>query len=130
MDKFSQVFALLAGVVIIFGPLAVGLTKLVDMVRNMVDPTGVRFAGARWVWNVLALVLGLVVALVFEMNVMAQVLDLIPQFSDSTALDGVVGQVLTGVGMAGMASYHHETMDRKSAEAKVLQAQIVRTTQS
>lgn len=126
MEQFSQVFALLAGVVIIFGPLSVGLTKLVDMVRNLVDSDG---SAPKWAWNVLALVLGVVVAIVFEMNVMSQVLDLIPQFSDGTSLDGALGQVITGVGMAGMAAYHHETMDRKSAEAKILQSQVVRNVQ-
>lgn len=127
MEQFTQVFALLAGVVVIFGPLSVGLTKLVDMTRNLVDKDD---TAPKWAWNVLALVLGVVVAVLFEVNVMSQVLALLPRFSDSTTLNGVVGQVVTGVGMAGMAAYHHETMDRKSSQAKAAIAAIPVNTQS
>lgn len=112
-------FALIAGVVVIFGPLSIGLTKLVDEARNLFDAGN---TAPKWTWPLLALALGLVVCLVFELNVMAEVLALIPRFSDSTILDGTVGQVVTAVGMAGMASYHHEHMDAKSQEAAANEA--------
>lgn len=120
MEQLSQVFALIAGVIVIFGPLATGLTKLVDMVRWWDTDDSV----PKIVWILLAWGLALVVCLVFELNVMAQVLALIPRLSDSTILDGVWGQIITAAGMAGMASYQHERMDRNSAEAKALKATV------
>lgn len=126
MEQLAQVFALIAGVVVIFGPLAIGLTKLVDTVRWWDTDDSV----PKIMWILLAWVLALVVCLVFELNVMAQVLALIPRFSGSTLLNGVWGEVITAAGMAGMASYQHERMDRNSAEAKALIATVPVNTQS
>lgn len=109
----SNVVAWVAGAVLLLGPGAVGVTKLVDAVRSL-DKNDTWPA---WVWIATAFVIGVGSCLVFEMNLVASLVVELPRFTDSTVLNGTVGQVVTGVAIAGMASYQHERMDRTASEA-------------
>ena len=90
------------------------ITKIVDFVRNA-------FAGGegsqppKWLWNLLALVLGVVVALVFDLNIFAEITD-----SSGPAW---AGQVVTGLGMGATGSGWHEVLDALSGTAKSARAE-------
>ena len=60
-------------------PLSVGVTKIVDTIRNLVDRAGKL---PKVTWNVLALVVGLAVALGFEINLLAPIAAAIPALED------------------------------------------------
>lgn len=107
----NDVFALLTATAVAFGPLAVADTKLVDMVRNLLP------SGPRWLWNVLAFGIGIAVCVLFQLNVVDALVHQVPALAD-TDLSGVSGQLLTGLGVGGFASYWHERMDLASARAK------------
>lgn len=107
----ENVFGLLTAVAVAFGPLAVGVTKLVDGARNILP------GGPKWLWNVLAFVIGVLVCVAFQIDALAALVAQVPAFGDKT-LDPVVSQVLTGLGVGGMSSYWHERMDLASSRAK------------
>ena len=88
---------------------ALTITKVVDFVRNLVKDKE-RQESLKWLWGGGALVLGLVVAFVFEINVFAD-------FSDSRA-NGALGTVLTGLGMGATGSAWHEVLDAFSSNAR------------
>jgi membrane-bound ClpP family serine protease len=125
-DQLAPVFALIAGLVVTFGPLAIGLTKLVDGIRSIVDRTP-ESPWPDWVWIAVAFVIGIGVCLGFEINVADALIQQVPAFNGSTALEGAAGSVFTGAGMAGMASYWHNTMKVKSAKAAEAKANAVTT---
>jgi len=125
-DQLAPVFALIAGLVVTFGPLALGLTKLVDGIRSIVDTTP-ESPWPDWVWILTAFVVGIGVCLGFEINVADALIASVPAFKGSTALEGWVGSVFTGAGMAGMASYWHNTMKLKSSKAAESKANAVTT---
>ena len=81
--------------VAIAGPLAVTVAMLVEIVRRAVDPESARVP--KVVWPVLSLALGVALALVWEINAMAE-------FGDTTQAQGTLGQVLTGLAIGGFAS--------------------------
>jgi hypothetical protein len=87
---------------------AMVVTKVVDLLRNMFDTTPPK--RPKWLWNVLALALGVAVALVWHVN-------MLDNFT-STAPQGVFGQLLTGLAIAGAASGWHELFDTLSGTAK------------
>lgn len=107
----QQVFDLLAAVVVAFGPLAVGVTKIVDGIRNALP------GGPKWLWVPLAMVVAILVCVLFQIDVVAALAAQVPAFADKT-LDPFVSQLLTGIGVGGMASYWHERMDLASSRAK------------
>jgi hypothetical protein len=125
-DQLAPVFALIAGLVVTFGPLAIGLTKLVDGIRSIVDRTP-ESPWPDWVWILVAFVIGIAVCLGFEINVADALIQSVPAFDQSTALEGVWGSVFTGAGMAGMASYWHNNMKVKSAKAAEAKANAITT---
>jgi hypothetical protein len=86
---------------------AIVVTKIVDFVRNSIDADAkVR----KWVWNVLALGLGLVIALSFGLNVFTS-------FSDNATGDWA-GRILTGLSIGATGSGWHEFFDLLSSTAK------------
>lgn len=107
----EQVFGLLTALAATFGPLAIGITKLVDGVRNVMP------GGPKWLWNVLAVGLGVLVCWLFSIDAISAIAAQVPAFADKT-LDPLAGQLITGVGVGGMASYWHERMDLASSRAK------------
>jgi hypothetical protein len=87
------------------------VTKAVDMLRNLFDPDG---RAPKWVWNAVSFALGIAVALIWKIN-------LLDNFG-TTGINGVSGQVLTGLAIAGSASGYHELFDTLSSTAKKAKA--------
>lgn len=101
-------------------PLSVGVTKIVDTIRNLFGTK--EAAVPKVVWNILALVLGVAVALGFEINLVEPIAKAIPALKD-WSVDPVAGQILTGLALGGMAGFWHEKMDAWSSEAKALKTE-------
>lgn len=110
----EQVFALLTAAAVAFGPLAMGVTKLVDGLRGIADPAD---KAPRWLWIAAAWIVSIVVAVAFGLNVVGSLAAEVPKLADID-LSGTAGEVLTGAGMASFASYWHGRMAKASAEAK------------
>jgi hypothetical protein len=113
VGAFAPVLAWIVAVGVAFGPGALAVTKLVDGVRSF-DTTD------SWppvVWIVLAFAIAIVACVAFEINVVGGLWSQLPAAAGSSALNGIVGQALTGAGIAGTASWHHERMDRTSSQA-------------
>ena len=87
---------------------AVTITKVVDFIRTAFD----RDDNPRLkpLWAGLALVLGMVGAVVFEINIFGEI-------SNSRG-DSVFGMLLTGAGMGAAGSAWHEVLDAASSSAK------------
>jgi hypothetical protein len=86
---------------------AILITKLVDFCRNAFDAHD---KAPKFIWNVLALGLGIAVALIFELNMFGNV--------SGSKVQEVLGQVLTGLGMGATGSGWHEVLDALSGTAK------------
>lgn len=115
MEDVTGVFvAALAAAV----PLAVLVTKATDLIRNLVGDNGAN-TSLRWVWNVVPLALGVGLCLGWGYNVAAALAHTIPALAENSRLDGVLGQVLTGLAIGGMAGFWHEKLDQWSSAAKV-----------
>lgn len=112
--EVGPAIAWIGALAVAFGPGAMGITKLVDFVRDFDK-------GDTWpkfVWIALAFVIALVICLGFQVNIIGGFFKELPAFQGGTQLDGVAGQILTAVGLAGAASYWHERMDLASSAAK------------
>ncbi len=117
-SDFGQIgpaIAWLGALAVAFGPGAMGITKLVDFLRDTFDKTDKL---PRFTWIVAAFVIALAICLGFEVNIIGGFFKELPAFSGSSSMDGVSGQILTGIGLAGAASYWHERMDLASSTAK------------
>jgi len=112
----EDVFALLTAVAVAFGPLAVAVTKLVDMLRNLLDRTP-ESPWPKWVWNLAAFVIAGLVCVLFQLDVASALVAQVPRLS-GLSLTGTAGQLLTALGVGGFASYWHEHLDALSAKAK------------
>lgn len=116
MDNVTGVFiAFLVAAV----PLAVLVAKVVDTVRNLIDNAD---SVPKWVWNVLALVVGVLICLGWGFNLVATLARSIPAFEGNDWADGVAGQILTGLAIGAMAGFWHEKMDQWSSAAKANRA--------
>ena len=87
---------------------ALTITKVVDVVRTAFDKDDNPKLKPLWASG--AIVLGVIVAVVFEINVFADV-------SESRG-EGIFGMVLTGAGMGATGSAWHEILDAFSSSAK------------
>ncbi len=87
---------------------ALVITKIVDFTRNAFDKNTV--LKGSWVWNALALGLGLACALIWQINIFANV--------SHTYVQGWAGEVLTGLAMGASGSGWHEVLDVLSSTAK------------
>jgi hypothetical protein len=83
------------------------VTKLVDFGRNAFDPHD---AKRKWIWNLLALGLGVAMALLFEIDVLQ------PYEHNDTAV--LAGRFLTGLAIGAAGSGWHEALDALSGVAK------------
>jgi len=88
-------------------PIAVGVTKAVDLVRNAIDPND---SIPKVVWNILAFVFGVALCIGWQVN-LASAAGL-----KQSSLAGTAGQILTGLALGAMASFWHEAMDAWSAK--------------
>lgn len=109
---FDQVFAVITAVGLAFGPLAIGVTKLVDGVKHLIDASNTMDG---WVWVVLAFALGIGTCFLFHINVLGPIVAQVPRLSDMN-VNGAPGEIVTGLGVAGMASYWHEHLALRKAQ--------------
>jgi hypothetical protein len=116
----NEAFAAFTAFLIAALPLSVGVTKIVDTVRNLLGTK--EAAVPKVVWNILALVVGVAVALGFEINLLAPISAAIPALKDWT-VDPTAGEIITGLALGGMAGFWHEKMDQWSSEAKAAKAE-------
>lgn len=112
METFGGV---LAAFLVAAIPLAMTVTKLVDTVRNALGEAQAKVP--KVVWNLLAFVLGIIIALAFEINLIAPIAAAIPALKDWSP-DSTMGEVITGLGLGAVASGWHEKFDQLSAAAK------------
>lgn len=89
-------------------------TKVVDLVRNATDEDNV---APKWVWNVVALAVGLGMCLGWQIDVTAAAIKLVPALA-SARLDGVAGQAVSGLIVGGASGFFHEFFDLLSSKAK------------
>ena len=111
----GAVLGAFASLAVLIGPLAILVTKLTDFVRNLIDPKAVM---PKVVWSVVPLVIGVVVCLLWQFNVMGAFVQLIPAFKDSDAMTGAWGQVLTGLAAGATAGGWHDKFAKSSAIAR------------
>ena len=111
----NEAFAAFTAFLIAALPLAVGVTKIVDTVRNLFGDAQARVP--KVAWNILALVVGVLFALGFELNLFDALAAAIPAIKGDIAA-GTAGQVLTGLSIGAMAGFWHEKMDEWSSTAK------------
>lgn len=99
------------------GPLAIMVTKSVDFLRNALDKND---TWPKWSWNVASFAIGAGYCLLFAVNLAATV-----AFRPEVAskLDGVWGQLLTGLAIGAVASFWHEHMSAASAKSTALYAE-------
>lgn len=79
---------------------ALVITKLVDTVRNAVDPQANL---PKVVWNVSAFVIGIVVCLIWDVNMLENF--------GSNELQDTAGEVLSGILLGAGGSAWHEVLD-------------------
>lgn len=109
-----------AAVIVAVGPVAMFCTKVTDFIRNAFD------SGDTWpkaTWNVVPIVVGVAFCLGFQLNAVTALVHAIPALANSSALDGVGGQVLTGLVGGTFAGYWHEKLDAMSSAAKASKAE-------
>jgi hypothetical protein len=93
----------------IVGPVSLMVTKLVDLIRNAIDPNDT--VPKTW-WNVASFGLGIAVASVWHINAAVSMLPADSQLQDWG------GIVLTGLVVGAVASGWHELLDALSSVAK------------
>jgi ABC-type nickel/cobalt efflux system permease component RcnA len=87
------------------------VTKLVDLLRNTIDPEG-KFTGRlKAIWNILAIAIGIGVALIWQLNIL-------PATFAHSVSQKWAGWIITGIAMGGVASGWHELFDTLSGIAK------------
>jgi hypothetical protein len=96
-------------------PLAVTVTKVVDTVRNLLGDAEAKVP--KVVWNLLALVVGVIVALAFEINLIAPIAEAIPGLKDWSP-SSTMAEIISGLAIGAMGSFWHEKMDEWSSIAK------------
>ena len=68
---FGETTAALAAFLVVAGPLSVGVTKIVDFIRNLFDSNR---SAPSWLWNAVAFVLGIAVCLGWGVNLVGAVI--------------------------------------------------------
>jgi len=122
----EDVFAVFTTFVIAVLPLAVGVTKAVDLIRNVADKDD---SWPKLSWNAASFVLGVGLCVGWQFNFMAPLAAAIPALKGSSALSGVSGQLLTGIAVGAMASFWHEKLDAWSSAASASKATVPTGTQ-
>lgn len=110
----DNVTGALAAFLLAAGPLAVGVTKGVDLLRNLFDQQD---RAPSWVWNVAAFGVGVALCVGWRFNPVAGLIDAIPATEGTSTLTGVAGQVLSGLILGGMAGFWHEPLSGWGAKA-------------
>jgi hypothetical protein len=97
-------------VVVVATVFAALVTKLVDLVRNLLAEAKVPKA----TWNVLAAAFGILMAYIWKINLLDNY--------GSEGIQGFSGQFITGLAIAGSSSGYHELFDVLSSNAKKAKA--------
>lgn len=100
-------------------PLALSVTKAVDLVRSLVDPDPLNPRLPKASWIVLAFALGVGLCVGWQFNLMATLAHSIPALANSSHLDGFAGQFLTGLSVGGMSGFWHQKLDQWHSAALV-----------
>ena len=99
------------------GALSLTVTKAVDFFRNVLDKQD---TFPKYIWNILALVIGLALCVGWNINLAEGAVRLVPALEQggiSSSLTGTAGSILTGL-VVGMASgFWHELLDALSSVA-------------
>lgn len=103
-------------------PFSVGVAKIVDTIRNALGTAEPKVP--KVVWNLVALVAGVIFALAFEINLIAPIAAAIPALKD-WSIDATAAEVATGLALGGMAGFWHEKMDEWSSRAKAARPPVV-----
>ena len=85
------------------------VTKLVDLVRKF-DP---KDTAPKWIWLLLSIAFGVAIALIWQVDAFVEM-----NVSSTSRLQGISGQILTGVLVGGFGSGWHEVFDALSSSAK------------
>ena len=109
----NEAFAAFTAFLIAALPFSVGVTKIVDTIRNALGKAEAKVP--KVVWNLLALVVGVIFAIAFEINLVAPIAAAIPALKD-WSIDPTAAEVATGLAL--MAGFYHELMDKWSSTAK------------
>src|SRR6266542_7150744 len=83
------------------------VTKVVDLLRNAFDSVG---KAPKWVWNLVAIGLGVVAAFGWQLNLL--------EGFKGTSISVGMGKFFTGLAIGGMSSGWHELFDSLSGAAK------------
>ena len=110
----DQVIAVFTAFLTAALPLSVGVTKFVDLCRNLFDSNGTAPA---FVWNVVAFAGGVGLCVGWQFNLVASLAGSVPALAASSALSGVAGQVLTGLAVGGMAGLWHNKLEHWSSQS-------------
>lgn len=103
-NPFSATISALVATLVLAGPVAIAVTKLVDFCRNLFDQSD---RLPPWVWNVLAFGFGVALCLGWGINLMGGIVSTIPALAESDALNGTAGTILTGLLVGGAAGFWH-----------------------
>jgi hypothetical protein len=96
-------------------PLGVTVTKVVDFVRNLLGAAEKNVP--KWVWSLLALVVGVAIALGWEINLLAPVAAAIPVLKDWSP-SSTMAEIISGLAIGAMGSFWHEKLSAWSAQSK------------
>jgi len=97
---------------LLVGPFAIVVTKLVDLLKRAVDPNQERVPV--FIWTLAGLLMGVGVALLWQLDYT----DIIVGLPESIGrLEGVWGQVFTGLGIGAVAAGWHEVFKVLSSTA-------------
>lgn len=108
----QEVTALFTAFLIAAVPLAIGVEKATQAVRALVDRNGT------WptvIWIIVSFVLGVGLCLGWQLNLAVTFEHAIPALANDTHLDGVAGQLLTGLAIGAMAGVWHDRLALWSA---------------
>lgn len=103
----QDVGAIFVAFVIAAVPLAIGVQKALQVVRDLVNPSG---SWPSWLWVAAAFVAGVLLCVGWQLNLASTLEHGIPALAGDTHLDGVAGQVLTGLGIGAMAGVWHDKL--------------------
>jgi hypothetical protein len=113
-------------VIVSLAALALTVEKIVSFLRHALPSEG----WPTWVWNVVAMVVGLGFALGWQINLVPSVLGLIPAFKASTALTGTSGQILTGLAIGASAGFAYGILQALEATVHRNQSAVPSGTQN
>jgi hypothetical protein len=115
MEQFGPAIAAIAAVILVAGPVAVGVAKLTDFIRNLVDA---EHKLPSFLWNVVPIVLGILACVGWGINLLAAVVSAVPALQEQAGTQDFAGQVLTGILVGAMAGFWHDKMAAWAAWAK------------